>query len=638
MGSKTGGLPDSVRFGEDFEVDVRAYELRSAGTPVKLKPIPMQLLLFLIERRGELVTRQEIADRIWGKDVFLDSDNGINNAISKIRQVLRDDPEQPRYVQTVTGRGYRFIAPVAVQSGNESPAAPSTPPLVPVGVASEISAPKTGRWWVVAGLALIALIAIVAYRQRDRWRPHPQAGNERVMLAILPFDNLTGDPDQDYFSDGLTEEVISQLGNLDPQHLGVIARTSVMQYQHKNVPLTQIARELGVQYVLEGSVRQDGQHVRIAAQLIQVKDQSHLWARQFDRELKEVLLLQGDIARETCDGIRSALGNRTTIAPPTPASLSTEGLAAYNLYLKGQYFWNKRTVESLHQAIDYYQQAIEKDPNYARAYAGLADSYALIGGYSGVQQSEFMSKAKDAALRAIALDDNLAEAHTALALVVQNYDYDWTTAEKEFRRAIALNPNYATAHHWYAEHLAFRGRFDEALAESERARQLDPLSLIILADRGVILYYARRYDEALEQFRAVRELDPTFGRAGMIMKVYVQKRMFDQAIAMAEKSYSDSPWYWSTLASIHGAAGNLEAAQKELDRLLMLERKQPVDAGAVANVYIHMGRKAEGLTWLEKALMEHSNVITTLKVEPIYDSLRGEARFQELLRRAGLAE
>ena len=469
VGSRPVALADSVRFGDDFEFDSRAYELRSAGIPVKLKPIPMELLLFLIERRGELVTRKEIVDRIWGKDVFLDSDNGINNAISKIRQVLRDDPEKPRFVQTVTGRGYRFIAPVESLSSPvvEGPLAP--PPVVPA-----LAPGRSRRLPVFLGAALLMLLALAAYTLRNRWRPHPQPVADRAMLAVLPFENLTGDPEQDYFSDGLTEEVIAQLGNLDPQHLGVIARTSVMQYKHKDVPLTRIAQELGVQYVLEGSVRSDGQRVRIAAQLIQVKDQSHLLARQYDRELKEVLVLQSDIARESSAEIRSALGHRTPMAVSSPAPLSEQGVAAYNLYLKGQFFWNKRNVDSFRRAIDYYQQAIAQDPNYAPAYAGLAVTYALIPGYGGVQQAEFMPKARDAALRAIALDENLPEAHTALALVVQNYDFDWPTAEKEFRRAIALNPNYATAHHWYAEHLSLRGRFEEALRESQRARELDP--------------------------------------------------------------------------------------------------------------------------------------------------------------------
>jgi TolB-like protein len=296
-----------------------------------------------------------------------------------------------------------------------------------------------------------------------------------LMLAVLPFENLTGDASQDYFSDGMTEEMITELGGLNPEHLGVIARTSVMFYKHNPKPLEQVGRELGVQYVLEGSVRRSADQVRVTGQLIRVQDQTHLWARQYDRELKDLLKLQSEIAGEISQEIQTALGNHSAITPLSRPLLSPQELEAHDLYLKGQYFWNKRTADGFERAITYFQQAIVKDPSYARAYAGLADSYALIGGYTGIEQPEFAANAKTAALRALQLDPGLPEAHTAFALVAQNYNLDWQTAEKEYQRAIALNPNYSTAHHWYAEHLAWRGRFDEALAESERARQLDPL-------------------------------------------------------------------------------------------------------------------------------------------------------------------
>jgi len=335
------------------------------------------------------------------------------------------------------------------------------------------------------------LAAAGAYVEWSRGWLRPQPPTGRTMLAVLPFENLTGDAGQDYFSDGLTEEMIAQLGRLDREHLGVIARTSVMRYKHGQQQLEQIAKELGVQYVLEGSVRRDSDKVRITAQLVQMRDQTRVWARQYDRELSSLLILQGEIAQEIADEIHLALGNdHQRIAVDRTRAVSPSSYETYDLYLKGRYFWNKRTRQGLQQAIEYFQQAVTKDTNYARAYAGLADSYALMTSYGFASPHEFMPKARAAALRALQIDDSLAEAHTSLALITENYDWDWQTAEKEFRRAIELDPNYATAHHWYAEHLTWLGRFPEALRESERARQLDPLSLIIATDYGAILYTA----------------------------------------------------------------------------------------------------------------------------------------------------
>jgi TolB-like protein/DNA-binding winged helix-turn-helix (wHTH) protein/Tfp pilus assembly protein PilF len=648
LASKPLGLPDWIRFGDDFELDVRAYELRSAGTSLKLNPIPMELLLFLIERRGELVTRDQIVERIWGKGVFLDSDNSINNAISKIRQVLRDDPEHPHFVQTVTGRGYRFIAPVAVRDSSVAEIPATDVPGAAQGTVAAKPVPTRitpaiihRRWPLILGILLAMLVGLSAYVERVPSHSRSQTSGGRLMLAVLPFENLTGDASQDYFSDGLTEEMITQLGRIDAQRMGVIGRTSAMHYKHSSQALDQIGRELGVQYVLEGSVRRESNRVRITAQLIQVKDQTHLWAQEYDRELKDLLVLQGEIAGTISAEIEVALGTDKPVQPPMQTDLSAQNYEAYDLYLKGQYFWNKRTTEGFQRAIDYFQQAIAKDPNYARAYAGLADSYALIGGYSGVPQTEFMPKARDAALRAIELGASLPEAHTALALVVQNYNWDWQTAEKEYQRAIELDPNYATAHHWYAEHLALRGRFDEALRESERARRLDPLSLIIAADNGVILYYARQYDRALAQFRAVREMDPHFSRAGMIREVYSQKGMFAEILAeddQWQRTVGDAHWILAERACVYGRSGQQAQARLALEKLKALNREHPIEPALFVEAYIGMDNKDQAFIWLERAFEQHSNCMTTLKVDPLYDPLRSDPRFQDLLRRVGLAQ
>jgi TolB-like protein/Tfp pilus assembly protein PilF len=460
------------------------------------------------------------------------------------------------------------------------------------------------------------------------------------MLAVLPFENLTGDAAQEYFSDGLTEEMIAQLGRLDPEHLGVIARTSVMHYKHSQEQLEQIGRELGVQYVLEGSIRRDAGKVRISAQLIQMRDQSHLWARQYDRELINLLALQGEIAQEIADGIQLTLGDNKRIDSTHQASLSPEAYEAYDLYLKGRYFWNKRTTQGFQHAIEYFQQAIARDPNYARAYAGLADSYALMSGYSLAPQNKLMPKARAAALRAVELDDRLAETHTSLALVTENYDWDWQNAEKEYRRAIQLDPNYATAHHWYAEYLAYQGRFDEAFAEIERARQLDPLSLIIATDNGAILYFSRQYDRAIEQFRAVLDMEPNFPRAHLLIFAYVQKGLFADALADIAKWHriNDAPGIWAIQTYVYGRSGQRAEARRALEKLQQLNQHRQMDPAPIALAYVGMDNKDETFAWLQKAYSEHSNALTALKVDPIYDPLRSDHRFQELLRRVGLAQ
>ena len=646
MSLERARIEDSLKFGDDFEIDCVAGQLRRSGRILKVERIPMEVLLFLVQQRGELVTREQLVEKIWGKDVHLDTDNSINGAIRKIRQVLKDDPEQPRFIQTITGKGYRFIGPVSspVTGPDREPKAVAamTQPLGDRPTGGE-SAAWFRRRRVLAISILATVIILVAgwagYRQWFGYQVQPFGSGGRVMLAVMPFENLTGDAGQEYFSDGMTEEMITQLGSLDPERMGVIARTSVMHYKRSQEPLQQIARELGVQYVLEGSVRRDAERVRITAQLIQMKDQTHLWARQYDREPKDVLAVQSEIAKEISGEIQSALGEQRPIASVTQPTLSPEAFQAYNLYLKGQYFWNQRTAKGLQEAIGYFHQAAEKDPNYARAYAGLADSYALIGSYTGTPAAESAPQARAAALRALQLDDKLPEAHAALALIVQNHDYDWQTAEKEFKRAIELNPNYATGHHWYAEHLAWLGRFDEALRESERARQLDPLSLIIAADNGAILYYSRQYDRAIAQFKAVHELDPGFPRAGIIFESYVEKGMFAEAVAYLETQCpNDSPWCVSNRAYTYGRAGKQGQAERELRKLLDLNQRQLVDPMVIVPAYVGMGNNDQAIAWLEKAYAQHSNGLTALKVDPAYDPLRDDPRFQNLLRRVGFIQ
>ncbi len=626
-----------LRFGV-FQVNLAARELRKHGVRMRLPAQPFCVLAILLDRPGEIVSRDEMRDKLWDSHTFVDYERSLNSAIRKLRAVLGDSQESPRYIETVPRLGYRFIAPVEELSSGETPLTEALQPA-PAGAAKVVG--HRGRnWFLLLGVSAVLLTLAAGYLLWSRVRVRPQPTGERLMLAVLPFENLTGDAAQDYLSDGLTEEMIAQLGHLDPEHLGVIARTSVMHYKHTTEQVGQIGRELGVQYVLEGSLRREADRVRITAQLVQMKDQTHIWSRQYDRELKSLLALQGEIAQETADEIQLTLGSRPKLWATDRKLASPTSYHAYDLYLKGRYFWNKRTKDGFHQAADYFQQSIANDPNYARAYAGLADTFALMSSWSYVPQSETIPKARAAALRALQLDDSLAEAHTSLALIAENYDYDWQTAEKEYRRAIQLDPQYATAHQWYAECLSFQGRFPEALEESQRARQLDPLSLIIATDHAVILYFARQYDRAIEQFRAVLAMEPNFGRAHMVVYAYVEKGMFPEALAETAKwRHSDGSPFRELEVYVNGRWGKQQQTERALAQSKLESLHQPeVAIFVVIEAYVATGNKNEALAMLEKLYREHSNLVTTLKVEPALDPLRGEPRFQELLQRVGLAD
>ena len=636
---KTELSPTSVlRFGV-FQVNVAARELRKHGVRIRLPGQPFCVLSILLEKPGQIVSREEMRDKLWDSDTFVDYERSLNSAIRKLRAVLGDSQENPRYIETVPRLGYRFIAPVEEIASFVDPSL--TVPVEPEPSAAPKVVELPGRrWHMILGIPAILVALVGGYFMWSRTRVRPRPSNERLMLAVLPFQNLTGDAAQDYLSDGLTEEMISQLGRLDPEHLGVIARTSVMHYKHTTEQAGQIGRELGVQYVLEGSLRRESDRVRVTAQLVQMKDQTHIWSRQYDRELKSLLALQGEIAQETADEIMLTLGKQHKPWATDRKSASPSSYQAYDFYLKGRYFWNKRTKEGFQQAADYFQQSIATDPNYARAYAGLADTFALMSSWSYVPQTEAIPKARAAALRALQLDDSLAEAHTSLALIAENYDYDWKTAEKEYRRAIQLDPQYATAHQWYAECLSFQGRFPEALEESERARQLDPLSLIIAADHAAILYFARQYDRAIEQFRAVLAMEPNFARAHMVVYPYVEKGMFPEAEAETGRwRHSDGSPLWEVEAYVYGRWGKQQQAEQALAQWKRGSPGRPVvTTFVVLEAYVATGRKEEAFAVLEKSYREHSNLVTSIKVEPALDRLRGDPRFQELLRRVGLAE
>ncbi|MFZ0304638.1 MAG: winged helix-turn-helix domain-containing protein [Terracidiphilus sp.] len=631
------------QFGE-FSLDAQSRILKRAGAKTPMTPKAFDALLLLVQNAGRLVTKDELMKAVW-QDSFVEESN-LTQTIFMVRKAL-DETSDRRYILTVQGQGYRFLVPVT-EAANQAPEQDA--PVAAADAASILETSSSSRPRIAGGrrLALfvsvaVALVLIAGFTfwpwLSRRSAAEPQA---KIMLAVLPFENFTGDPGQDYFSDGMTEEMISQLGDLDPAHLGVIARTSVMHYKHSQESIPQIGKELGVQYVIEGSVRRDSERVRITAQLIQVKDQSHVWAREYDRDLGHVLELQGEIAREIANEIDSSLGGRQRIMAAQGAAsrpTGTKSYEAYDLYLKGRYFWNKRTEAGFRQAADYFQQAIDKDPNYAPAYAGLADTFSLMSTWNMGPQNELMPKARAAALRALELDESLAEAHASLALIEENYDYDWPGSEKEFRRAIELNPQYATAHQWYAEFLSWQGRFDEAFAESSRAQQLDPLSMIIATDHATILYYSRQYESAIEEYRSVLELDPTDGHArGMMIPPYLQLGRYGEAIDAVNhfSAREDDPWRWAWEAAIYSRSGRAQKAGQSLAKLEQVAGSRPDRNALLLMAYSATGPKERVLELLEKAYAEHSNSVVEIKVDPIYDPIRNDPRFKDLLRRLRL--
>jgi TolB-like protein/DNA-binding winged helix-turn-helix (wHTH) protein/Flp pilus assembly protein TadD len=617
--------PTSIaRFGI-YEISFQSGELRKAGVKIKVQQQPLKLLEILLEHPREIVTREELRSRIWPSESFGDFDQAVNVAIAKLRGALGDSAENPRYIETLPRRGYRFIAEVAVVD--------TARPVTQVN--DKRSGDKRRRLplgWKIAGLTLVVISVVLT-----SWMFYPRRGPspEIRSLAVLPLESLSVDASQDYFADGMTDELITDLSQISA--LRVISRTSVMPYKRVRRPLPEIARELNVDAVLEGTVLRSGNRVRITAQLIQVPAERHLWAQSYEGDVRDALTLQSQVAHAVADQIRVNLNPREQAALKNKKAVDPE---AYEAYLKGRYFWNKRTAKGLKTAVAYFHQAIEQDPNYAPAYSGLADSYALMGDwqYGLLAPKEAFPKAKAAAVKALELDDTLGEAHTSLAFCFDLYDWDWNSAEKEFKRAIDLNQGYATAHHWYSWHLIVLGRTDEAIAEIKKAENLDPLSLIISADLAEILLVARRYDESIQQSRKTIDMDPNFAIAHyQLGQAYVQKRMYNEAIAELRKATELSgaeTTFTSNLAYAYAVSGRRTEALKMLEEVKNRTNRGFSNASEVALIYAGLGEKDQALTWLERAYEQHFN--PSILVRPAFDALRSDTRFQDLLRRIGL--
>jgi TolB-like protein/DNA-binding winged helix-turn-helix (wHTH) protein len=628
-----------LRF-EDFELDRGAYELRRAGRVVRLERIPLDLLFMLVERHGQLVTRQEILDRIWGKDVFVDVDNSINTAVRKIRQALKDNPENPRLLHTVPSKGYRFGGNV-VEAGNTKTAGSAIPVPAAAEVPTAASKPRHWPYW----LGLAAAVAAVLFMARPYLLRTPKPVSNKVMLVVLPFENLSGDPGQDYFADGMTEEMITRLGSLDPQHLGVIARTSAMQYKAAHKSMAQIAQELGVQYLLEGSVRRASNQVRVTAQLIQSSDQTHLWADSYDRDLRDVLKLQSEVARTIASKIQLTLSEQFEARLAGTQTVNPE---AHEAYLLGLQAWNLRTRDGFQRSIAEFNRAITIDPNYAPAYAGLARAYSLVSISGGVPPLEAMPKAREAAQRSIALDDSLAEGHTVLAFVKAHFEHDWPVAEQEYIRALELNPSDAFAHFFYSNsYLSPLGRHEEAIAEMKQAIELDPFSAPVQSFLGRTFLWARRYDEALTQLRKCDALFPEFViNHERLAHLSTYAGRFEEAIAEETKARllgGEDPravaMKEEALRRALADGGPYGYWEKVLEFSQMKENPPEAYATAygVAIIYARLDEKKKAIDSLEGAYARRELAMTEIGIEPAFDGLRPDPRFTELLRKVGLA-
>jgi TolB-like protein/DNA-binding winged helix-turn-helix (wHTH) protein/Flp pilus assembly protein TadD len=632
---------ERLRFGV-FELDLRAGELRKHGLRVRLQEQPFQVLALLLEHAGEVVTREELQKKLWPADTFVDFDHGLNKAINKIREALGDSAESPRFVETVARRGYRFLAEVkgAGAAPDRSPEFATQPrptaeardrPALAGKLARLKNLPPSLAWKISVFVLLVLMAALATWKLHSWNRSSPVIRS----LAVLPLESLSSDASQDYFADGMTDELISDLGQISA--LRVISRTSVMAYKHARKPLPQIARELNVDAVVEGTVLRSGDQVRITAQLIEASTDKHLWSQSYEGELRDTLALQNKVARAIADQIRISLNPKEQAALKSVKIVNPE---AYESFLKGRYFWNKRTVDGLKVALVYFNQAIEEDPKYAQAYSGLADTYSLLGDwqYAVMTPKEAFPKAKAAAIKALELDNALGEAHNSLAFCFDAFDWDLDSAGKEFLRAIELNPGYATAHHWYAWHLSVSGRYDEAIAEMRKAENLDPLSLIINADLAELLVIAHSYDESIRQSRKTIEMDPRFALAhNQLGQAYLQKQMHDEAVAELQKAVQlsgGSPTCVANLARAYAVSGKRNEAVKLLSDLKRRSSPGYSDASEIATIYASLGDPDQAMNWLEKAYEERFNPSVLLR--PGFDPLRSDPRFQDLLRRVGL--
>ena len=674
MASEPVGVDEQpIRFDEGYELDLRPRRLRRGSHVLKLERIPFEILLLLLEHRDEIVTRDQIVSRVWGQGVFLDTDNSIRGAIRKLRLVLKDDAETPRFIQTVTGQGYRFIALVITPKGSSAAPEPvaSVVPASDRNFVSELdgwlqarrlrlvepdedrTAEKTTdagtahrqgnrkayRWLFVGAVALLSVACLLSFLVVWGWRRAsnpPTHSQGKIVLAVLPFENLSRDPEQEFFSEGLTEEMIAQVGKLNRNRLAVVARSSVAKYKGTDLAAKEIGKELNADYLVQGSVRRSSDRVRITVQLIQAQNQTDLWTESYDREVKDLFAVQDSVVQSIASQIHIALTEEQKTRLANPQLTRPE---AYEAYLKGRYYWNKRTAGGLQKAEHYFQQAIDSDPTYAAAYSGLADCNSGLTWHGFKSPADALPKALAAARKAVEIDPQSAEAHASLGLAL-SHGWDWAGAEIEFRRALELDPQYANAHHWYGDYLSLKRRPDEALAEANRALELDPLNLMIGTWVALRYYQARDYSRATEQARNSVELDSNFAAAHLLLgEGYVQAGLHSESVSELKRAASlsgDSPLYTAQVAVALAAAGRKPEALRIAHELETISRKRYVSPYGLAQIYAALNSNEDTFKWLQAAYGDRAVWMGYLAVDPVFDRYRSDHRFQELLGRIGL--
>lgn len=633
------------RFGL-FKADLASGTLSRQGERVKLQEQPFRVLALLLERANEVVTREELRQALWAENTYVEFEGSLNAALKRVRYALRDSPDNPTFIETIPKRGYRFIAPVEyveAASATESSArtTPVSGPHTVLPSAPAPPAPVRGKAAITAGIAAIIFVALILLIElnvggiRDRWiRLAPAQIHPIRSLAVLPLEDLSSDPQQQYFADGITDELITDLAQIS--NLRVISRTSTIQYKGTKKSIPEIGKALRVDAVIEGTVERDANRVRIRVQLIDSASDRHLFAKTYDRELRDVLLLQSEAARDIAQEIRGQVApasSNTAVATPNPVNPE-----AYEAYLKGRYFLNKRSPEGMKTGSGYFEQAIVIDPQFALAYAGLADCYSLLGS-DVLPASVASAKARTAALKALELDPSIAEGHTALAIVHFYYDWNWSDTERELKRAIELNPNYATAHHWYSVYLSAMGRFPEAVQEAERAHELDPLSPSITISLATQYRDAHRYDRAIELLSAVVELDSNFAPAHLglgrtyeamgLWKLSIEE--FQKAAALSHDSDS-----LASLSHAYSASGERAEALKVVKQLQAQQAKSYVSPFEMAAVFASLGDRNKAFSYLEQAYRERDSRLPFLAVDHGFEPLHADPRFLELCRRIGL--
>jgi TolB-like protein/DNA-binding winged helix-turn-helix (wHTH) protein/Tfp pilus assembly protein PilF len=611
--------PSQVCF-DSFKVDLRSGDVWKGDVRLRLQGQPFQVLRMLLEHRGEIVTRDELRQRLWPADTFVDFDDGLNTAVKKIRDLLGDSAERPRYIETIPRRGYRFMGAVKVSHAG---AAAATPPL---------PFPWRRTTWLAATLAIvIAAVAIGGWRLRSQPRPEPVAIRA---IAVLPLENLSGDPDQEYFSDGMTDALITNLAKIDS--LRVISRTSVMRYKGTKLPLPQIARDLRVDAVLEGTVVRVGDRVRVTAQLIHAANDQHFWAESYERDLRDVLALQNEVAQ----AIAAQIHAKVMQPQRQYASARNVDPEAYEHYLKGRYSYPCSSKKGYNTAIRYFELAIEKEPDYAAAYAALAHCY-MAASFGGQEMSprEAWPKAAAAAKKALELDDQLGEAHVAMAVIHFRFDWNWSEAEREYRRGLELSPNDASGLTSYAWFLGAMGRPEEALVQLARARELDPFSLPVSNAMASVYAWSRRWDEAIAESGRTLQLDANYVPAhNVLASSYEAKGMYEKAVNEELRIHlltGHRPEQAESLQRAFATSGIKGFWEKSLE-WEKREREHP-RYFILARLCVRLGRTDEAFHWLEKAYEERYPNMPNMKVAAVWlDPVRSDPRYADLLRRVGL--